>query len=258
MQFITSLILVAATCGSLCFSLPCTVSPSSVASSSVATTTATATNPDSTQPASILTADIIAAAAPATLSCDTTTEIADRECRDPEEAAEALNAVFLEYGLDDPTQQAAVLAYLAFESVDFGFQTNQFPGRPGQGTRSMLLFNFVYDYALDTESTAEEALALTDNLQVEDIVLDEELNPSGIEVATQQQVLGLVIATDELSFGAAPWFLTTKCRDTVEELKSGSLEAFNSYMVDCINTTAAPERLDKYNVVLQAMGLPTV
>ena len=58
------------------------------------------------------------------------------ECADATQAATALNKAFSTYQITSKGEKAAIVAYELFESGDFKYKKNHFPGRPGQGTRS--------------------------------------------------------------------------------------------------------------------------
>jgi hypothetical protein len=84
-----------------------------------------------------LTAQKIIAIAPATASCNGT-DFPD-ECADATHAATAINKAFSTYKITQVGEQAALVAYMLFESGNFKYNRNHFPapGRPGQGTRMM-------------------------------------------------------------------------------------------------------------------------
>lgn len=81
-----------------------------------------------------LTAATLIAIAPNTESCAG----ADfpEECADASTAATALTKAFNTYNITSKGEQAAIIAYELFESGDFKYNKNHYPGRPGQGTRS--------------------------------------------------------------------------------------------------------------------------
>ena len=67
------------------------------------------------------------------------------ECATASEAAEAFIASFAQYSVTTAAEQAALLAWVAFESAELKYNANHFPAprRPGRGTRVMLVPNFV-------------------------------------------------------------------------------------------------------------------
>lgn len=81
-----------------------------------------------------LTAATLIAIAPKTESC-AGADFPD-ECADASKAAAALSKAFKTYKITSKGEQAAIIAYELFESGDFKYKKNHFPGRPGQGTRS--------------------------------------------------------------------------------------------------------------------------
>lgn len=81
-----------------------------------------------------LTAANLIAISPATASCSGAQS--PDECADATQAATALNKAFSTYKITSKGEKAAIVAYEIFESGDFKYKTNHFPGRPGQGTRS--------------------------------------------------------------------------------------------------------------------------
>jgi hypothetical protein len=55
--------------------------------------------------------------------------------------------------------------------------------------------------------------------------------------------LALVNSDDEKSFGAAPWFLTSKCTPEVRTgLVAHTIDGWHAFLTECVGTTAAPER----------------
>lgn len=73
--------------------------------------------------------------APKSVSCDSAEE--KEECATSDVAARAISASFKQYGVTSPAEQAAIIGLIAFESDEFQFNRNHFPGVEGQG--SMLL-----------------------------------------------------------------------------------------------------------------------
>lgn len=56
------------------------------------------------------------------------------ECRTAEQAAPFINDSFTTYGIDNVAEQAALISLMAFESGDFKYNRNHFPGVAGQGS----------------------------------------------------------------------------------------------------------------------------
>jgi hypothetical protein len=76
-----------------------------------------------------VTPQLVVGAAPGSSSCD-----GSSSCRTADQAAPFIQAAFDKYGFKTRGEQAAILALMAFESGDFKFDINMFPGRPGQGS----------------------------------------------------------------------------------------------------------------------------
>ena len=169
-----------------------------------------------------LTAENLALIAPATATlCPGGTG----ECADNKRAATAINKGFEKWGIKTGGEQAALVAYMLFESGNFQYNHNVYPGRPGQGTRMMAMPPFVGKYA-------DAIIAPTTLATARSAGGDAALNA----------VLGLVNADDEKSFGAAPWFLTTCDKSIRDELAKGSAEGWKSFLTVCVQTTMSPDR----------------
>ncbi|PVF98374.1 hypothetical protein CPB86DRAFT_705243, partial [Serendipita vermifera] len=140
-------------------------------------------------------------------------------------AAPFINASFKKYNFTTVGEQAALFSLMAFESGNFKFDVNMFPGRPGQGIHAI-------------------RADLNSNSRAADVPSDDQKN----------QIRATVLG-DELSFASAAWFLRTRCNASISEgLKSASTEAFNNYMGSgCINAGQDPARLELYQTTLNAM-----
>jgi len=76
-----------------------------------------------------ITPQMVLIAAPGSAGCG-----GDPSCRTAEQAAPFIQAAFDKFGFNTAGEQAALLALMAFETGDFKFDVNVFPGRPGQGS----------------------------------------------------------------------------------------------------------------------------
>ncbi|KAL8952957.1 MAG: hypothetical protein Q9222_001176 [Ikaeria aurantiellina] len=87
-----------------------------------------------------------------------------KECKTASEAAPFINHSFATYGITTAGEAAAVVAIMAFESGDFKYNINHFPGRPGQGTRNMQspALNLLVRAGLKTGSLAGWKAYVTD------------------------------------------------------------------------------------------------
>ena len=165
----------------------------------------------------------VLAAAPDSKSCAETTE-----CVTADVAAKAMSESFAKYDIRTVGEKAALLSLIILESGSFKYKTNKNPGRPGQGTRNMMQPNFIYEYAKDVDAAALAKAAPGINTGLE---LENGKN------ATKVAVLDIVNKSDDLSFGSAAWFLTTKCdKDIRENLKKGDEDSWTKYITDCVST----------------------
>lgn len=157
------------------------------------------------------------------------------ECKTADEAAPFINKSFQTYGITTPGEAAAVIGIMGFESGDFKYNVNHFPGTPGQGTRNMQYPQYNLKYA-------QSIPALKDKLAA-----------AGSD---PKAILSLLTASGEYDFGSAAWYLTTQCSPTVRAgLKSGSLAGWQAYITQCIQTQATPERQAYWQRAAKMMGL---
>ena len=166
--------------------------------------------PAATTTSKSLTAAQLIAMAPETASCSGAQFPA--ECADATRAAPAIAKSFTKYGFNTPGEQAALIAIMLFESGNFKFNKNHYPGRPGQGTRNMQMENFNLKYAADIKGSASSP------------VLDQ-------------------LNDDESSFGSAAWFLKTQCTPAIAKgLQDGSSKGWDAYLTQCVGTTHTADR----------------
>lgn len=171
-----------------------------------------------------LTAELLSQIAPETASCSG----ADfpEECADAATAATALNKSFDTYGIKTAGEKAAIIAYTLFESGNYKYSKNHFPGRPGQGTRMMAMPNYIAMYA--TEVVGADAYA-----KASAIGGDAGLNA----------VLALVNSDDEKSFGSAAWFYSTKCSADVKAgVVAETVDGWHNFLTQCVGTELDPSR----------------
>ncbi|KAF3928593.1 hypothetical protein AA313_de0202627 [Arthrobotrys entomopaga] len=205
--------------------------------------TSAAAEPTSRSTSFDITSDLILKIAPKSSSCANL--VATGECSTADVAAEQIAAALAKYQINTIGEAAAVISIMAFESVDFEFNSNQSPGRPGQGTKAMLMPNFVFQYAqslkLDPESIAPGATPDTINNQSPDVL---------------NKILALV-QPDKFTFGSAPWFYTANCSDDIKAgLKASpvTIAAWSAYISNCVHTSVTPERQSGFVTAVLALG----
>jgi hypothetical protein len=171
-----------------------------------------------------VTADDLTKIAPATASCAGAPFPA--ECADATTAAAALNKSFQKYDIKNVGEQAAIIAYTLFESGNYKYSKNHFPGRPGQGTRMMAMPNFVSQYAA---AIADPTAVSTASAAGGD--------------AAKDAVLSLVNSDDEKSFGAAAWFYSNVCTPQVKAgIQAQTIEGWHAFLTQCVGTEAVATR----------------
>jgi len=211
--------------------LPLTLAPTSTAVSNDA------------RPFGMAAAHIIAAV-PSTVNCPSSNP---GPCRTAAQIAPLINKSFSKFGFLSRGEQAAIFSLMAFESGNFAFDVNVFPGRPGQGTRNMMMFDFILPYALQYNRSAVRAIRsdLSPSSRASDVTDD-----------AQKNAIRATVLDDTLSFASAAWFLRTHCSSQIATgLKSETDSAFNAYMgPDCIGAGEDPARLALYKTTLTAMG----
>jgi hypothetical protein len=157
------------------------------------------------------------------------------ECATAAQAVAPLVSSFATYNVTSAAEQAALLAWMAFETADFKYNANHFPppGTPGQGTRTMMSPGFVKMYAASIPAVAAQAAALTD--------------PAAVLALVQP---------DAYSFAAAAWFLSTQCSASVRAgLQTGTLAGWQAWVTGCVQTTVTDARTAYWQRAVQALGV---
>ena len=80
-----------------------------------------------------VTLDQVQYIAPESSSCTNAPQAG--ECRTAAQVAPVLNEVFTDHSIECLNEKAALIALMAFETGDFKYQKNHFPGIPGQGSK---------------------------------------------------------------------------------------------------------------------------
>ncbi|KAF3932565.1 hypothetical protein ABW20_dc0105291 [Dactylellina cionopaga] len=199
--------------------------------------------PDSGSPISV-TEDIIVGIAPDTASCANRDSFAG-ECRTAKQAAPFIAQSFSKYKIETVGEAAAILSIMLYESGGFQYNRNHFPepGRPGQGTKAMLMPNFIVAYAQtfgSTDSIAPKLNAGNINDQSDDI---------------KNKVLALVQGDDK-TFGSAAWFYATNCSDSIKAgLRQSpvTIAAWQQYIEKCV-VTGVEDRQAGFVAAVKGLG----
>jgi hypothetical protein len=179
---------------------------------------------------------IIEKIAPKSKSCPS----GNTDCRTAKQAAPFLINAFKDHDIYDPKMMAAVLALMAFESVDFQYKRNQVPGRPGQGTANMQMANYNLLYAKDIPELAPKF----EGVDSVEGMSDDDLNK-----------LLDAVTVDKYNFASGAWFLATQCKQDVKDaFKKDVNEGFKLYIEECVGTEVEP-RQEVFNVAKEAFGI---
>lgn len=143
---------------------------------------------------------------------------------------------FAKYNVTTAAEQAALLSWMAYESGEWKYNQNHFPapGRPGQGTRVMMMPNYVLEYARSIDE------------------LSAQVTSAGEDVGA---VLSLV-QPDEYSFAAAAWYYATQCGEQVKDMvRSGSQAGWTAFVQECVVTSVNGDREAYWVRASQALGV---
>ncbi|KAL7271379.1 hypothetical protein RUND412_005869 [Rhizina undulata] len=204
-----------------------------------------------------LSAAQILAAAPSSASC-ATPMFAANECVTAADAAPLINKAFQTYGFNTLGQKAALLGLMSLESVDFQANINHYPepGRPGQGTKAMVMFNYIYEYAYAQPELQDQVLQLSGGQKLEGLTAN---NISSVPDSTQSQIRALVLP-NQYTFGSAPWYLASSSdcpTGTAASLSNSGYSGFTSYVSQCVGAgEATSDRLAKWCAAVNALKPP--
>jgi len=176
--------------------------------------------------------------APDTASCDGAPF--PEECVPASVAAPNIAQSFGLFGIDSFGAQAALVAIMLFESGDFKYKINHFPGVAGQGTRNMQSPAFNTKYADWIVATGQDAA----------------ITQSSVSAAAGDPATLLdLINTDKWSFASAAWFVSTQCgASQVQALGDGSQASFEAYLTGCVGTTVTEDRTAGWEKVIGLGG----
>ncbi|KAJ4135515.1 hypothetical protein NW765_009487 [Fusarium oxysporum] len=186
--------------------------------------------------ASLSAVPIIEAIAPKSKICPT----GNKECRTATQAAPFIISSFQSRQIYSPAEIAAVLALMAFESGDFQYKRNHYPGRPGQGTANMQMPNYNLLYAKSIPELAKGWQGI-----------------ESVEGLSDQELGDLLddVTVDKYNFGSGPWFLKTQCKEDVRQaFKTDVDTGFQKYIEECVGTDLQP-RLEYFQRAKTAFGL---
>ncbi|KAJ2826366.1 hypothetical protein IWW50_002393 [Coemansia erecta] len=131
---------------------------------------------------------------------------------------------------------------MLYESGNWTYNINHFPGNIGQGTRTMMSWTNVSKYAQSIHADAYTAAIGS-------------VDVSAADNTTKTKVINLVLNNED-SFGAGFWYLKTQApsyHNNPTALRDGSVEDFQAYVEQGIGTTWNAEREDIWTKVNSAI-----
>ncbi|KAJ5752280.1 hypothetical protein N7520_009197 [Penicillium odoratum] len=174
----------------------------------------------------------IIAIAPTSETCDNPP--AEGECATAQQAAKYSSQAFDDYQVTSKAEQAAVISLMAFESGDFKYNKNHFPGTPGQGTRNMQSPAFNKKYANSISALKDQIPAVADS---------------------PADLLDLLRGDETYDFGSGAWFLTTQCsKDVRTALQGGDESGWQRYISECVGTSVTDARKEYWQRAVKALG----
>ncbi|CAM1508861.1 Fc.00g026000.m01.CDS01 [Cosmosporella sp. VM-42] len=181
-------------------------------------------------------APIVEKIAPKSTSCDA----ANEDCRTGEQAAPWIALGMWQYRIFSTKEMAAIISVIAFESGDFQYKHNLFPGRPGQGTSNMQMAEFNLAYAKQIPELKEKAAKYDSTTGLSDDQLNEILS---------------WVTPDEYNFASGAWYYSEHCDDSVSKLLNTNPDkGYEAYLTECIGTTVTDDRLAYWDRAKEAFG----
>ncbi|KAJ5699645.1 hypothetical protein N7536_002658 [Penicillium majusculum] len=180
-----------------------------------------------------LTESQIITIAPTSKSC--TDAPAEGECATAKQAAKFTSQSFDTYKVTSKAEQAAIISLMAFESDDFKYNKNHFPGVAGQGTRNMQSPSFNKKYASSLPDLKDKLPAVSNS---------------------PADLLDLLRGNGVTDFGSGAWFLTTQCSKEVRSaLADGSETGWQRFISDCVGTSVTDERKVYWERAIKAIDV---
>ncbi|KAJ5471051.1 hypothetical protein N7530_008408 [Penicillium desertorum] len=171
--------------------------------------------------------------APSSKSCANAP--AEGECATAKQAAKFTSQSFDTYKVTSKAEQAAIVSLMAFETEDFKYNKNHFPGVAGQGTRNMQSPAFNKKYASSLPELKDKLPSVSNS---------------------PAELLDLLRSDSATDFGSGAWFLTTQCsKDVRTALADGSETGWQRFISDCVGTSVTDERREYWERAVKAIGV---
>lgn len=184
-------------------------------------------------------AEILLQIAPSSSSCANAPY--PSECATNVDAAPYLIAAFENYKITNPSEIAAVLALMAYETGEFKYNINHSANTPGQGTRNMQMITYNYEYANSFPALQSQVAAIA-------------TSSSSLSSTQANAVRALVLGPD-YEWGSGAWFLASQCASIRPTLQAGGLAGFTAYM-SCVGVSPSEgDRLTYWDRAAAAFGV---
>ncbi|KAJ5254101.1 hypothetical protein N7524_011281 [Penicillium chrysogenum] len=171
--------------------------------------------------------------APSSKSCANAP--AEGECATAKQAAKFTSQSFNTYKVTSKAEQAAIVSLMAFETEDFKYNKNHFPGVAGQGTRNMQSPAYNKKYASSLPELKDKLPSVSNS---------------------PEELLDLLRSDSATDFGSGAWFLTTQCsKDVRTALADGSETGWQRFISDCVGTSVTDERKEYWERAVKAIGV---
>lgn len=198
---------------------------------------------------SLITADALKKIAPKSETCAGAKF--PEECSTADDAVAPLNAAFAQYEITNPWEITAVLSLIIFETEGFKFAKNHFPGRPGQGTRNMQMWNYNWEYVLSITASDDVALSTAVGNQDKAAI---SADPDAVSDDIKNKVLDLLLQEPEAAWSSGAWYLKTHCAEARPTIQKGGAAALSAYLA-CVKTPPAELRMTSFQDTAAALGL---
>jgi len=186
--------------------------------------------------------------APETSACNG----GSQECSTVDTVVSSLNEACSTYNLKSLGEKAGMIGYMAFESVGFQWNTNQFPGRAGQGTKCMLMFPHLYNFALSFPELKQQVINLSPGGAQATPTFD---NYATIFTPEQLNAIRALVLLDKYTFKSAPWFITSYSGATCDKSQlNNGYDGFTQTMASpCIGVTMDDGRKARWCTAIKAL-----
>ncbi|KAJ2855223.1 hypothetical protein FB639_006257, partial [Coemansia asiatica] len=143
------------------------------------------------------------------------------QCSTNADAVGPLNDAIAKYQMTRRGEIVGVIANMLFESGAWSENINSGNSEGGQGTRCMMMWNYVSEYAKSLHPEDYATLMGSDTG-----------NPDGASVSVRTKVMDLVLNPED-SFGSGFWYLVEKASSfhgDENKLRDGNLDDFKDYV----------------------------